>query len=507
MGRKQTGIEWQAVLPVAVVVLAIVSGVALLVPSGVVGIGLALACVVMLAAIAFLAAWQNRVLTKELALCDDALRGQIARLTALRDMAQCLGGPLRLEEVLMQGAERVKTVLGVDAAHIHLVGDQGRTLELETSAGAPASFMTEESTIGIGECVCGQVASSVQPIVVMDVNGDARATRVACQRHGYCTVAGVPLRSRDRAMGILTVTCRANREFASADLEMMTTLGNQLGAAIENAQLYGEMEQRVHELSLRMEHLAIVQERERISREIHDGLAQALALLNLRVNVATSLLAAGQVEQTRKELDDAAQVIDAANHDVREAITALRLTSPKGAGFVPTLCEFVLDFGLRNNIAMDFVAPDGARSVVLAPLAEVQLMRIIQEALTNVRKHARAQRARVTLVRRGARLVATIQDDGQGFDMDAVLRGQNRRNFGLTTMQERAGASAAFWMCKRKSAAGRASASACHASLSLRRRPRRPSERKQIEFLPFVRVSIALEELGKLGEMCHSEFF
>ena len=127
---------------------------------------------------------------------------------------------------------------------------------------------------------------------------------------------------------------------------MLTTLGNQLGAAIENAQLYGEMEQRVQELSSRMEHLAIVQERERISREIHDGLAQALALLNMRVNVASSLLVAGQTDQARKELDEAAQVIDAANRDVREAITALRLTAPKGAGFVPTLREFVLDFGL-----------------------------------------------------------------------------------------------------------------------------------------------------------------
>jgi signal transduction histidine kinase len=98
----------------------------------------------------------------------------------------------------------------------------------------------------------------------------------------------------------------------------------------------------------------------------------------------------------------------------------------------------VLDFGLRNNIETDFHAVDGTRAVVLAPMAEVQLMRIIQEALTNVRKHARAQRAKVDLTRRGLRLVVCIEDDGQGFDMDAVLTGQNKKNFGLTTMNERA---------------------------------------------------------------------
>jgi two-component system nitrate/nitrite sensor histidine kinase NarX len=298
--------------------------------------------------------------------------------------------------------------------------------------------MTEEASINMGECVCGLVASSVQPIVVLDVNSDARATRVACKRHGYCTVASVPLRARDRALGILTVNSRANREFTPADLEMMTALGNQLGAAIENAQLYGDMERRVRELSRQVEHLVIVQERERISREIHDGLAQALALLNMRVNVAQSLLVAGQTEQVRKELNEAAEVIDTANRDVREAITALRLTAPKGSNFVPMLNEFVLDFGARNNISTAFLAADGARGVVLAPLAEVQLMRIIQEALTNVRKHAHAEHANVTLTRRGARLLVSVQDDGQGFDMDAVLGGQNKKSFGLTTMHERA---------------------------------------------------------------------
>lgn len=443
MNRKHVSVQWQIAWPIAVVLLAIASGAALLAASDT-RPGWAWIVVSGLAAAATLAVWQqyrlarqNLALGAELAQRDQELHQQITRLTALHDVAQCLGGPLRLEEVLMQGAERIKTVLGMDVVHIHLLNEEGQTLRLETAVGAPVSFMTEESTIRMGECVCGRAASSMQPVIVTDVNSDARATRLACQRHGYCTVASVPLRSRDHAVGILTVGSQTCRELTPADLEILTTLGNQLGAAIENAQLYGEMEQRVRELSQQMEHQAIVRERERVSREIHDGVAQALALLNMRVNVATSLLAAGQSEQARKELDEAAQVVDAANRDVREAITALRLTSPKGAGFVPTLQEFVTDFGLRNGILTDLAAPDGVRTVVLAPLAEVQLMRIIQEALTNIRKHAYAQHAWVTLARHAARLVVSIQDDGQGFDMDAVLKGQNRKNFGLTTMQER----------------------------------------------------------------------
>ncbi|MBN1890683.1 MAG: sensor histidine kinase [Thermoflexales bacterium] len=199
----------------------------------------------------------------------------------------------------------------------------------------------------------------------------------------------------------------------------------------------GRQQQRERVLARRVEHKVIVQERERISREIHDGLAQALALLNMRVNVAQNLLEAGQVEQVGKELAEAARLIDAANHDVREAITALRLTSPKGVNFVPMLEEFVLDFGLRNDVQTEFIAMNGSSSVVLNPLIEVQLMRIIQEALTNVRKHAHAHHAQVTLDRRPSYLQVVVRDNGQGFDMDAVLQGQNRQNFGITTMHER----------------------------------------------------------------------
>ena len=451
MHLKRTGIEWPIILPVVVILLAVAAIVALLTLLNDVRADWALVIVLMLAGVAFFAAWQpsrlaqqNRALKAELSQRESDLSMQTARLTTLHDMAQCLGSPLRMEEVLMQGAERVKTVLDVDAAHIHLVGNEGQNLKLETAVGAPVSFLAEEANIGVGECLCGLVASSAQPVVVPDLRSDARATRVACKRHGYCSVASVPLRSHDRALGILTVNSRARREFTPADLEMLTTLGNQLGAAIENAQFYAEMERRVQELSRQVEHLVVVQERERISREIHDGLAQALALLNMRVSVTQSLLVAGQTEQARKELAEAAEVIDAANRDVREAITALRLTSPKGAAFTPTLKEFVLDFGLRNNIETDLQAVDGARAIVLAPMAEVQLMRIIQEALTNVRKHARAQHANVALNRRGTRLVVSIEDDGQGFDMDAVLTGQNKKNFGLTTMNERAASIGGF---------------------------------------------------------------
>ncbi len=406
--------------------------------------GLGLVALLILAAAAVLVArgreqagQREQHLAQQVETGTATLEKQAARLKALHEMAYCLGSTLRLDEVLLQGAEHIRRVLEVDAVHIRLLGEEGRSLNLETAVGMPVSFLAEEASVRLGECVCGQVAHSAQPMLVTDLESDPRVTRLTCKKHGYCSVASVPLRSQNRGLGVLTVQSRRQNLGDPADMELLTAVGNQLGIAIENAQLYGEMEKRVQQLTRGVEHMVIVQERERISREIHDGLAQALALLNLRVGMAQSLLVAGQVDQVRKELGEAAQVIDAANRDVREAITALRLTSPKGADFVPMLREFVLDFGVRNDIQTEFTAVDGTGMVVLAPLVEVQLMRIIQEALINVRKHARAQIAWVTVDNYRQRLRVTIQDNGQGFDMDAVLRGQNRKNFGLTTMRER----------------------------------------------------------------------
>ncbi len=381
---------------------------------------------------------REQMLTRQLTTQAAELERQAARLTALSEIACCLSGPLRLNEVLWHGAERVKHVLDADAVHVRLLNEESQSLHLETAVGAPVAFLTDEATLGMGECICGQVARSAQPLLVTGLGSDPRVTRLTCQQHGYCTVISVPLRSQHRVVGVLTAHSRASAWGDPADMQLLTAIGNQLGVAIENAQLYGDMEKRVQQLTRRMEHMTIVQERERISREIHDGVAQALALLNLRIGMANNLLVAGQYEQVRKELAEAAQVVDAANHDVREAITALRLTSPKGAEFVSTLKEFVLDFGVRNNISTELTTLNGTGTVMLAPLVEVQLMRIIQESLTNVRKHAHAQRAWVTLAKHRQQLRVTVQDDGHGFDMDAVLRGQNRKNFGITTMHERA---------------------------------------------------------------------
>jgi two-component system nitrate/nitrite sensor histidine kinase NarX len=381
---------------------------------------------------------RETILADQLRVRTAELERQTHRLAVLNEMAHCLSHPVHLEVVLLQWAERIKRALDVEAVHIHLVDVRDPLPDRATAADLPVECLGEESAADVGECTCGQVARSVCALDVTAIDGQPHLARMACAQHGDCAIASVRLYVRDQTLGVLTVqSCRPDLGDPD-DMDLLGAISSQLSAAIENAQLYAEMEKRVQHLTRRVEHMAIVQERERISREIHDGVAQALALLNLRVGVAQSLLAAGQVEQVNQELLDAAQVIDAANRDVREAIAALRSTSPKGASFVPMLQEFVIDFGVRSELETEFEAVNGASNITLNPLIEVQLMRIIQEALTNVRKHAHAAHTWVQLDHHRQSLRVTIEDDGRGFDLERVQCAQNRHSFGMATMRERA---------------------------------------------------------------------
>lgn len=181
--------------------------------------------------------------------------------------------------------------------------------------------------------------------------------------------------------------------------------------------------------------LATVAERERLAREMHDGLAQALALIRMRLHSLEEALVRGNTVGGLAILGELRDVAARAAQEVRQAIFDLRVMVSRDLALVPTLTEYLHDFSVESGIRVDFGTDGG--EFAFAPDAELQLMRILQEALTNVRRHARAAGVSVRLERSGdaARLIVT--DDGCGFD-PAQPAADGRPRFGLATMRERA---------------------------------------------------------------------
>ena len=179
---------------------------------------------------------------------------------------------------------------------------------------------------------------------------------------------------------------------------------------------------------------AVMQERERLSRDLHDGVAQLVAQLLLRLDTITELVEAARPREAGAELERLRGVADELYLEIGESITGLR-TSVRERGLVRALQDYADQFEERHRIRTSLRAGDAADR--LPPLAALQVFRLVQEALTNVRKHAGASEATVTLAALGLDHVrVVIADDGRGFAPGPQTNGR-ARPLGLTSMRER----------------------------------------------------------------------
>lgn len=176
-----------------------------------------------------------------------------------------------------------------------------------------------------------------------------------------------------------------------------------------------------------------VAERDRIARELHDSLAQVLGATNLRLQATLYHPVVASTPEVRDELSDVASMCQEAYKDVREAILGLKEGPSVEHALVEGLQVYAEKFSRRAGIETSVVDHlDGEPG--LAPLAEIQVIRVLQEALTNARKHSGARHARITLTEAGDQVAFVVEDDGQGFVVDAA---GGREGFGLHSMRER----------------------------------------------------------------------
>jgi signal transduction histidine kinase len=235
-----------------------------------------------------------------------------------------------------------------------------------------------------------------------------------------------PLQRAAETIGLLAVGARIARGFGVVEVETLSSLANQAAIAIENARLQG-----------RLRELAVVAERERIAREMHDGLAQVLGYVNTKSQAVEEHLAAGRTAEARGQLSELAAAARSIYVDVREAILGLRSPIAPGTGFVAAVEEYAQRFADASKLAVRVDATAAARDLELAPDVQAQAFRIIQESLTNVRKHATAHRASVTIAVDAGDLVVSIEDDGRGL-LPADVSAAGWPHYGQQAMRERA---------------------------------------------------------------------
>jgi len=235
----------------------------------------------------------------------------------------------------------------------------------------------------------------------------------------------VRLEMDNRPIGVFWAARTDEILFTETDLIWLECMADQVVIALQHALMTSQLQS-----------LSITEERSRIAREMHDGLAQVLGYLNLQVQTLDALLKQGKQKDLAMELEQMRNAIKIANADVRENILSLRTTLANEKGLVSAIGEYLQEFGVQAKIATHFTN-EAENNLRLSSIAEVQLVCILQEALANVRKHAYANLVSVLVTKKkrqeGEYIYLQIVDDGIG-----LLKYDSKRHFGLTTMKERA---------------------------------------------------------------------
>jgi len=186
-----------------------------------------------------------------------------------------------------------------------------------------------------------------------------------------------------------------------------------------------------------MRQQAIIEERERIARELHDGVAQFIGYVNTKVLAVRQLLKQNRVEEADQLLQQVEQAVQDQSNDVRASIIGLKMASESGTGLAADLRQYVSQTNRLADFVIELELDPRTEEVPLDAEVELHLLRIVQEALSNIRKHASARQAQVRLDRYEGDLVLQVRDDGLGFN-PWQWSGEHRGHFGLQTMHERA---------------------------------------------------------------------
>jgi signal transduction histidine kinase len=331
-----------------------------------------------------------------------------------------LSSNLDLAQVLNLVAERGCALLDVDASALCLWDNQNRWLVVGSQSGPAEAF---ESQARVGR----RIAQRIGQLRVDALHPREDSVACALIRAPFRrTHMEMPLRVGNQVIGCLCVSSARSRAFTDRDAQVLGGLANQAAIAIQNARAYDHAG-----------NVAISMERERLAREMHDTLAQVLGFVSTKAQALRELIDAGRIDLAREQIDHLIELSQELYADVREVILGLRAAISPEKNLLPTLGEYIQQFSRQSGVETELIVEDGASGLTFAPAVELQLIRIVQESLTNVRKHARAQHAVVRLSTIDGHAEMRVEDDGVGFDPSRIARGDFPQ-LGLQTMRERA---------------------------------------------------------------------
>jgi two-component system nitrate/nitrite sensor histidine kinase NarX len=349
-------------------------------------------------------------------------------LEIIYDVAASINVSRDLDDLLTRFLHTIKDVVNARAAVVRLVTED-KQMRLVSSIGLDDDLMAREQLIPSEACLCGSAYKDGKVLFQKDLTQcDKIVGRNFFEQNDIGMIV-VPLQYRDKTLGVYNLFVDKNDFADPEDIEdLLTSLGRHLGMAIDKARSDDEANR-----------LSIMEERTRLAHELHDSLAQTLASLRFQVRVLDETIRKGEEPSIWHELEQIENNLDEAYAELRELITHFRAPIDK-RGLIPAVEHLVDRF--RNQTDISIYLQKEWNVLHLPPSIEVQALRIIQEALNNIRKHSQAHAVRVILrsdIQGDCRII--IEDDGIGMNVPKRANNINSTSgdhIGLSIMDERA---------------------------------------------------------------------
>ena len=351
---------------------------------------------------------------------------QAQRQTAgLVEAGLALASELDIDALLQRIADLAREVVGARYGAVGVVGENGLLLRFVYS-GIDQETADEIGDLPHGRGLLGVLLEGGRPMRMGEISEHPASYGFPPNHPPMHSFLGVPIVIRNRVFGRLYLTEKeGGSDFTEDDERIAMTLAAQAGVAIQNANLLEEVKARGDEL-------AVLEERDRISKELHDGVIQSIYSVGLSLQGAMSLVERDP-DGTRKRMDDAIGTLDNVVRDVRTYIFALQPKSVEEQGLKRVIEELVRDLEINSLVEATVQVSDDAVDMIPEYLTS-DFIQIARGILSNIARHAQASEVSVACaVREGRTVVLTIEDDGVGFDPAMVTRG-----FGLTNIAERA---------------------------------------------------------------------
>lgn len=369
-----------------------------------------------------------------------ALADRVAELEALHKTSVAMASTLETESLLQFIVEQATELVDAGSCSILLLDEESGDLVFKAAVDPIIGMRVPQ-----GKGIVGRALRKEVPQKVYDVSQDPDYYPDIADQLGIPTRSelAIPLMVGDTPIGVLTAVNKRESFFTEHDSNLLVTLASHAAIAFENAQLYEKAQEEIavrRQAEEKLRHYAqqVVttqeEERGRISRELHDEAGQALTALKISLELLREDIPS-ELGTVHQGLAQAAALTGDTLEQLRLMAQGLHPPSLDTVGVGPTLEGFCHDFARRTQLKVTY---QGVDLPTLPDASNISLYRLLQEALTNVARHARAKNVKVSLSADEKTIVLSIKDDGRGFDVQKVIQDETRvLGIGLLGMQER----------------------------------------------------------------------